>query len=221
VTSGAVRSPATRVRSRVATVLLPLLALLAGAGIAAALLQALSDPQPASTASAAEQRSNGSIVLNSDDYIGRPVQEVTERLTALGLDVELREEITEDAVPDRVTGVEPTGTSLAPGDRVIVRYAVAPPVTGRSSGGGSAVTGASVDGDAAPTEQGAASGGTSTTDSGDPGAAPPTGTMEASPTGSSASETTSTPTTPTPSETAPTTSEPTTTTPTESDETDD
>jgi eukaryotic-like serine/threonine-protein kinase len=222
VTSGAVRSPATRVRSRVATVLLPLLALLAGAGIAAALLQALSDPQPASTASAAEQRSNGSIVLNADDYIGRPVQEVTERLTALGLDVELREEITEDAVPDRVTGVEPTGTSLAPGDTVIVSYAVAPSHTGHSSGGGSAVRGASVDGDAAPTEQGAPSGRTSTTDSGAPGAALPTGTMEASPTGGSASETTSAPTTPPPSETAPTTSETTTTTtPTESDETDD
>src|SRR5688500_11930374 len=42
--SRAVRSPATRTRSRVATVLLPLLALLAGAGIAAALLQALADP---------------------------------------------------------------------------------------------------------------------------------------------------------------------------------
>jgi serine/threonine-protein kinase len=220
VPSGAVRSPATRVRSRVASVLLPLLALLAGAGIAAALLQALSDPQPTSTASAAEQRSNGSIVLNADDYIGRPIQEVTERLTALGLDVELREEITEDAVPDRVTGVEPIGASLAPGDRVIVRYAVAPPVAGRSSGGGSAVTGASADGDAAPTEQGAAAGGTSTTESGVPGAAQPTGTMEASPTGSSTSETTSAPTTSTPSETAPTTSE-TTTTPTESDETDD
>ena len=45
-----------RAGARVATVLLPLLALLAGAGIAAALLQALSDGPPASTASAAEQQ---------------------------------------------------------------------------------------------------------------------------------------------------------------------
>ena len=151
-----VRSPATRGRSRVATVLLPLLALLAGAGIAAALLQALADPQPASSASAAEQRDNGSIVLDADDYIGRPVDEVAERLTALGLDVELREEVTEATVPDRVIGVQPTGTSLEPGDRVIVTFAVAPPEADRSSSGGSGVTGAAVDGEAAPTTEGVA-----------------------------------------------------------------
>ena len=146
--SRAVRSPATRTRNRVATVLLPLLALLAGAGIAAALLQALADPQPASSASAAEQGANGNIVLDAGDYIGRPVDEVAGRLTALGLDVELREEVTEDAVPDRVTGVEPAGTSLEPGDTVVVSYAVAPAQTG-SRGRGSGVTGAAVDGEAA------------------------------------------------------------------------
>jgi serine/threonine-protein kinase len=151
--SKSVRSPATRGRSRIATVLLPLLALLAGAGIAAALLQALADPQPASSAAAAEQRENGSIVLDADDYIGRPVGEVAERLTALGLDVELREEITEDTVPDRVIGVQPSGTSLEPGDRVIVTYAVAPAETSRDrTSGGSGVTGAAVGEEAAPTE---------------------------------------------------------------------
>ena len=106
------RSARTAGRRRtVATVLLPLLALLAGAGIAAALLQALSDGPPASTASAAEQQDSGSIVLDADDYIGRPVNVVAQRLTALGLNVELREEVTAEAVPDRVTAVEPDGES--------------------------------------------------------------------------------------------------------------
>jgi serine/threonine-protein kinase len=220
--SGAVRSPVRRVRSRLAMVLLPLLALLAGAGIAAALLQALADPEPSSTASAAEQRSNGSIVLDADDYIGRPVQEVAERLTALGLDVELREEVSEDTVPDRVTGVEPTGTSLEPGDTVIVTYAVAPSETGRrSSGDVSAVTGAAVDGDVTPTEQGTAAAEDAATPSVTPGATEPTGTMAATPTTSGAPETTSDPGTTTSSEAPPPTTETTETTATEAQETDD
>jgi serine/threonine-protein kinase len=200
-------------------VLLPLLALLAGAGIAAALLQALADPQPSSTALAAEQQSGGSIVLNAEDYVGRPVQEVTERLTALGLDVELREEVTEDTVPDRVTGIEPTGTSLEPGDRVVVTYAVAPSEAGgRSSGRGSAVTGAAVDADATPTEEVAPSGGSTATRSAAPAPVQPTGTMAATPTGSGPSETTSEATTSTSSEAPPTTTEATTTAATETEE---
>jgi serine/threonine-protein kinase len=160
---GAMRSPAA-VRRRiaepshagrrrtVATVLLPLLALLAGAGIAAALLQALSEGQPAATASAAEQQDSGSIVLDADNYIGRPVDVVAQRLTALGLNVELREEVTQDAVPDRVTAVEPDGRPLAAGETVVVTYAVAPPETVSSSRGSSGVTGAAVADDAEPTE---------------------------------------------------------------------
>jgi serine/threonine-protein kinase len=219
--SGPVRSPSGAARSRVATVLLPLLALLAGAGIAAALLQALADPQPASTASAAEQRSNGSIVLDGDDYIGRPVQEVTQRLTALGLDVELREEVTEGTVPDRVTGVEPTGTSLEPGDTVIVTFAVAPAQTGgRTGGGGSAVTGAAVD-DATPTEPATVTDGNAATRSAAPETPEPTATMAATPTVSGPTESTSEATTTTPSETPPTTTETTTSTPIEDEETAD
>jgi serine/threonine-protein kinase len=217
--STAVRSPVRRARRRAGMVLLPLLALLAGAGIAAALLQALADPQPSSTALAAEQQSGGSIVLNAEDYVGRPVQEVTERLTALGLDVELREEVTEDTVPDRVTGIEPTGTSLEPGDRVVVTYAVAPSEAGgRSSGRGSAVTGAAVDADATPTEEVAPSGGSTATRSAAPAPVQPTGTMAATPTGSGPSETTSEATTSTSSEAPPTTTEATTTAATETEE---
>ncbi len=167
-----VRSPrrpgsSGRGRRRVATVLLPLLALLAGAGIAVAVLQAFSQGQPASTASAAEQPEQPdepdqrSIVLDAADYTGRPVGEVTEQLTALGLEVSLREEVTAVTVPDLVTDVDPAGTPLAPGDAVTVAYAVAPPQDGvgegSGSGGerpaGSAVTGAAVPDQAAPADE--------------------------------------------------------------------
>ncbi|MDP9391274.1 MAG: protein kinase [Actinomycetota bacterium] len=170
-----VRSPrrpgsSGRGRRRVATVLLPLLALLAGAGIAVAVLQAFSQGQPASTASAAEQPEQPeqpdepdqrSIVLDAADYTGRPVGEVTEQLTALGLEVSLREEVTAVTVPDLVTDVDPAGTPLAPADAVTVAYAVAPPQDGvgegSGSGGegpaGSAVTGAAVPDQAAPADE--------------------------------------------------------------------
>jgi hypothetical protein len=144
------RPPAPRHRSRAAMVLLPLLALLVGAGITAGVLQALSEGEPPSTASAAEEGETGSIVLDADDYIGSPVAEVAQELTDLGLTVELRREITDDAVPERVTGVEPTGEPLEPGDTVTVSYAVAPGDDGGHDPGGSAgVTGAAVGEDAA------------------------------------------------------------------------
>jgi hypothetical protein len=147
--TGAMRSvarpPAPGRRGRVTTVLLPLLALLAGAGIAAAVLQVVTDGgSPAATAAAAEQHQNGSIVLNADNYIGRPVGQVAEKLTALGLTVQLREQVAADTVPDRVTGIDPAGTPLSAGDTVVVSYAVAPPEDGRRNGAGSAVTGAAV-----------------------------------------------------------------------------
>ncbi|SOD95715.1 protein kinase domain-containing protein [Blastococcus haudaquaticus] len=153
--SGSVtRPPAARQRSRVAMVLLPLLALLAGAGIAVALLQALSDGSSGSPAEAAEQRDSGSVVLDADEYIGRPLEEVVRRLTRLGLDVQPRGEARDDVVPDQVTGVAPDGEPLSPGDTVVVTYATGtesgsgpaeqPAVTGSSGGGGST---------AEPTEQ--------------------------------------------------------------------
>jgi serine/threonine-protein kinase len=150
---GSTRSPAGRSRRRGAAVLLPLLALLAGAGIAAALLQALADGPPASTASAAEQVQSGSIVLDADNYIGRSVEDVAARLTGLGLNVELRELVTADTAPDRVTAVEPSGTSLAVEDTVVVTYAVAPPPASTGpSRGGSARSGAAVVDAATPTQ---------------------------------------------------------------------
>jgi serine/threonine-protein kinase len=154
--TGAVsRSPAPRRRNRLAMVLLPVLGLLAGAGIAVALLQALADDSPGAPANAAEQRTVGSIVLDAGDYIGDPVGEVTERLTALGLDVRPRPEVRDDVVPDRVTDVRPEGEPLSAGDTVVVTYAVGDPDSGgdgeRSAATGAARNGSSAVESAAPT----------------------------------------------------------------------
>jgi hypothetical protein len=120
------RPPMTRRRSRVAMVLLPLLGLLAGAGIAAALLLALTNNNThGSPAEAAEQRQAGSLVLDSQDFVGRPVDDVVARLTGLGLQVQLKSEIRDDVAPDQVTGIEPEGRALQAGDTVVVSYAVA------------------------------------------------------------------------------------------------
>jgi hypothetical protein len=135
-----VRSPAGRRRGRVAMVLLPLLGLLAGAGIAAAVIAALTADAP-DTASAAEQRESGTIVVDAEDYIGQPVDQVAAQLSALGLDVELRADRGTSAVPGRVTGVEPT-RGLSSGDTVVVRFAAQVSTTGSPRDGGTAVTGA-------------------------------------------------------------------------------
>ncbi|WP_249933057.1 protein kinase [Blastococcus sp. CCUG 61487] len=128
------RPPSPRRGRRLALALSPLVALLAGIGIAAA-VQLGSDGRPSGTATAAEERASGSIVLDASDYVGRPVDEVAERLTALGLVVELRSQVTESSAPDRVTGVAPAGKELAAGDAVVVRYAVPPSRAGERSGG--------------------------------------------------------------------------------------
>jgi serine/threonine-protein kinase len=194
---GAVRSPGSkrprgRRRRALATVLLPLLALLAGAGIAAALLQALSDGPPSATASAAEQQESGSIVLDAGNYIGRPVDQVAQRLTSLGLNVQLREQVTADAAPDRVTAVEPDGKPLAAGDTVLVTYAVAPPEAPSSSRAGAGVTAAPVTEAVEPSE-------TAATPTAEPStratlpAEPTTPPTETSSSGSSASASETTP----------------------------
>jgi hypothetical protein len=192
-----VRPPAPRRRAGVGMVLLPLLTLLAGAGIAAAVLHAISDGSaPAATAAAAEQRPNGSIVLDADNYIGRSVEVVAEQLTGLGLTVRLREEVTDDAVPDRVTGIDPAGTPLSSGDTVVVSYAVAPSDIGRGSGGGPAVTAAVVGDDATATSTASGTGTTSTTGTtadadADADAVADVTTLPADPTGTEATDTSS------------------------------
>ncbi|CAA9212459.1 MAG: Uncharacterized serine/threonine protein kinase with PASTA domains [uncultured Blastococcus sp.] len=143
------RPPVARRRSRVAVVLLPLLGLLAGAGIAVALLQAMSEDRTGSPTEAAEQRDSGSVVLDAGEYVGRPLEEVVRRLTRLGLDVQPRGEERDDVVPDQVTGIAPDGEPLSPGDTVVVTYAtesasgVGPaelPTVSGASGGGATTT---------------------------------------------------------------------------------
>jgi serine/threonine-protein kinase len=119
--------PVRRRGRRLAVALLPLVALLAGAGIAAGVLQAVSDGPPRSTAVAAEQRDSSSILLTAADHVGQPVDEVADRLTALGLVVERRAEPTSEVPRDQVTGISPTGRQLRAGDVVLVRYAVPVP----------------------------------------------------------------------------------------------
>src|SRR4051794_23635099 len=141
--TGPVVRPPVRRRRRagLAMVLLPLLGLLAGAGIAAAVLTAVTSGSPdTAAAAAAQQRQSGSIVFDAKDFLGRPVDQVTEQLSALGLNVELRADPGADVVPGMVTDVQPTA-GLAPGDTVVVRYAAREPETGR---GISPVTGAAV-----------------------------------------------------------------------------
>jgi serine/threonine-protein kinase len=130
--------PAPRRGRRVAMALLPLLALLAGAGIAAGVLQTISDNPPASTAEAAEQRDTESVLLRAADHVGRPVDEVSAELTALGLVVELNAEPSAAVPADQVTGISPTGRQLRAGDVVVVRYAVPLPRVGSSTRTGTA-----------------------------------------------------------------------------------
>ncbi len=129
-------------------VVLPLLGLLAGAGIAAALFSALAGKAPGSPAEAAtlqqeQQQTGTTVTIDAEDYIGRPVGEVVDELTRLGLSVERRQVPTDDVVPDSVTGVDPDGV-LEPDDTVVVSYAVHPGTGGTSDDGGG-VTGAAVD----------------------------------------------------------------------------
>jgi len=147
------RPPAVRRRNRLAMVLLPILGLLAGAGIAVALLMALADDSPGAPAEAAEQRQAGSIILDARDYVGRPLDDVTARLTGLGLRVQLQSEVRDDVVPDQVTGVEPAGRPLESGDTVVVRYAVAQAGDGTDRDG-TVVTGAAVGDDGSSGEGG-------------------------------------------------------------------
>jgi serine/threonine-protein kinase len=124
-------------------VLLPVLGLLAGAGIAVALLLALSNHDPRSPAVAAEQHQAGTVVLDAQDYVGRPVDEVVARLTGLGLQVRLMSEVRDDVAPDQVTAVEPEGKPLSAGATVVVTYAVATAEDGAQRDG-TVVTGVAV-----------------------------------------------------------------------------
>ena len=138
------RPPAPRRRSAVGVVVVPLLGLLVGAGIAAGLITALADGNPASPAAAAVQETQEAIVLKPADYVGRDVNAVAAELEALGLVVRRIAVPSPDAVPGMVTDVQPAGRSLASGDTVVVSYADERSPSATTGGGGSAVTGAAV-----------------------------------------------------------------------------
>ncbi len=148
------RSSPPPARRRAATVLVPLLALLLGAGLAAVAFSALTEPSSPTVVAAQTQESDEGVVLEAGDYVGRPIDDVATQLSALGLGVERREQVTGSAVPGRVLAVSPEGVRLEPGDDVVVTFAVAPARsrgTGPSAPRGSDDGGVSVvTGDSAP-----------------------------------------------------------------------
>jgi serine/threonine-protein kinase len=179
--ASAARKPDRRRRGRVAVVLLPLLGLLAGAGIAAMVLQGLAGTGNPPAEAAAQQQDDTGIVLDEEDFVGRPADEVAVQLAALGLTVqrELRESA--DGEPGTVIGVQPTGKRLEPGATVVIVVATAPD---RSDGGSapgssggadvtSAVTGGTPAESSAPPEE-TATGSEEPTEAG--GEEPATGT---------------------------------------------
>ena len=116
---------------RLARVLVPLVALLVGAGIAALVLQAVTPTDTRPTAAAAEAPGTvtatpDALLLDADDYLGRPVDAVRAQLEAMGLVVEVQEVETDSADPDTVVDVAPLAVRLEAGDTVLVSYAVAP-----------------------------------------------------------------------------------------------
>ncbi|MGZ4505922.1 MAG: protein kinase domain-containing protein [Blastococcus sp.] len=211
VSSAASRSPAVRRRGRVVTALLPLLALLAGAGIAAALLQLMAHDPPRATAQAAETHGASGVVLVARDYIGRPVDEVANQLAAYGLTVHRRAVPSSDAAPGTVTAVDPTGVTLRPGQGVTVSYAPAASAGSRTVGGGvtGAAFGSAATSSAAPTT-GSVSSSSVPSSLAAGSSAPDTSTPPSDTESSSSSSTSSTPDTSTPTDTTPTTAADTT-----------
>ena len=112
-------------------------ALLAGAGIAVgAAAGARRRPARAPRRRPPSSADTGSIVLDADDYIGRPGGRGRRAADRAGPGRRApRGGHRGRRVPDRVTAVEPDGTSLAPGDTVVVTYAVAPGGDGAASDG--------------------------------------------------------------------------------------
>jgi hypothetical protein len=111
------------VRGRGRRALAPLVALLAGAGIGVAALQALGDTATPTSAAAGDEAAT--VVLAADDYVGLPVAEAEAALAGLGLRVERVPLETTAVPPDHVTGISPAGAVPA-GELITLTYAVAP-----------------------------------------------------------------------------------------------
>ena len=117
--------------SRLSRMLVPVLALLVGAGVATAVLQTVSPGgETTATAAAIGAGAPGPVAPTSEpvevraaDHIGRPVAAVQAQLEGLGLLVQLEEVVTGDAEPGTVVDV----AVLPDGATVVLRFAVAPP----------------------------------------------------------------------------------------------
>jgi eukaryotic-like serine/threonine-protein kinase len=135
-----VAPPVSPRRVRFGRVLVPLLALLVGAGVAAAVLLQLDNTDtdaPVAAAQVADQVGNQvagaatgtqptGLVLDDADYLDRPVDDVLAEITALGLLVDRQPVTTADVTPGLVIAVSPSARELQPGTHVLVSYAVAP-----------------------------------------------------------------------------------------------
>jgi uncharacterized membrane protein YgcG len=138
--TGATRRPDARApKGRVGRMLVPLMALLLGAGIAALVLQALTPSAPPETTAATVEVTGSAsatpeeLVLAREEYLGRPVDAVRAQLEAMGLVVQLEEVTTRSADPDTVVDVAPLSARLQSGQTVLVSYAVAPRSSSRAS----------------------------------------------------------------------------------------
>ncbi|MGY1653489.1 serine/threonine protein kinase [Geodermatophilus sp. SYSU D01119] len=80
-------------------------------------------PAPTTTSAPAP---DPTVAVAAADYVGRPVGEVQQELTALGLQVTPRPVTTADVPDGQVITLDPVG-ALAPGTVVTVTHAVAPP----------------------------------------------------------------------------------------------
>jgi uncharacterized membrane protein YgcG len=138
--TGATRRPDARApKGRVGRMLVPLMALLLGAGIAALVLQAITPSAPPETTAATVEVTGSAsatpeeLVLAREEYLGRPVDAVRAQLEAMGLVVQLEEVTTRSADPDTVVDVAPLSARLQTGQTVLVSYAVAPRSSSRAS----------------------------------------------------------------------------------------
>ncbi|WP_346618564.1 protein kinase domain-containing protein [Blastococcus montanus] len=107
---------------RAGWVLVPML-VLALFGVGAVLVDDPSDSGQAA-GSAAVVAGTG-VVLDAEDYVGRPVGDVVIELGALGLDVRQQLDTTSTGPAGTVTRLEPAGTRLVRGDQVLLHVAAA------------------------------------------------------------------------------------------------
>ena len=124
------------VRHRLGRVLVPVAALLLGAGIAGTVVQQLAPSggtgATAEAAAVAAQPSTSSgepvVPLAPGGYAGRPLDQVRAEREALGLLVQTEGVVTDELAPSLVLDLTPGDGDVRRGDLVLLRYAVAPQV---------------------------------------------------------------------------------------------